>query len=55
MNLDEKVERFEDMGLNNEVLLGVYGNGFVKPNPIQQKGILPIIKGKDTIVIVNKK
>jgi len=31
------------------LLRGIYGYGFEKPSPIQQKAILPIIKGKDTI------
>jgi ATP-dependent RNA helicase len=38
------------MGLKEDLLRGIYGYGFVKPFPIQQKGILPIIQGKDTIV-----
>lgn len=37
------------MGLREEVLRGIYGYGFVKPSPIQQNGILPIIHGHDTI------
>ena len=48
-NWDETVESFDDMGLKEDVLRGVYGYGFVKPSPIQQKGILPVIQGKDTI------
>lgn len=41
------------MGLKEGVLRGIYGHGFVKPSPIQQKGILPVIQGKDTIAQVN--
>lgn len=37
------------MGLKEEVLRGIYGYGFTKPSPIQQKGILPVIQGHDTI------
>ena len=48
-NWDETVESFDDMGLKEETLRGIYGYGFVKPSPIQQKGILPVIQGKDTI------
>ena len=48
-NWEESVEKFDDLGLKEEVLRGIYGYGFVKPSPIQQKGILPIIQGKDTI------
>jgi superfamily II DNA/RNA helicase len=40
------------MGLKEGVQRGVYGYGFVKPSPIQQKGILPVIQGKDTIAQV---
>jgi superfamily II DNA/RNA helicase len=52
-NWEETVEKFDDLGLKEEVLRGIYGYGFVKPSPIQQKGILPIIQGKDTIAQVN--
>jgi len=41
------------MGLKEEVLRGVYGYGFNKPSPIQQKGILPVIQGHDTIAQVS--
>jgi len=37
------------MGLKEEVLRGIYGYGFTKPSPIQQRGILPVIQGHDTI------
>jgi len=52
-NWDEVVESFDDMGLKEGVLRGIYGHGFVKPSPIQQKGILPVIQGKDTIAQVS--
>jgi len=48
-NWDESVDRFDDMGLKEEVLRGIYGYGFNKPSPIQMKGILPVIQGHDTI------
>lgn len=48
-NWDESVDKFDDIGLKEEVLRGIYGYGFTKPSPIQQKGILPIIQGYDTI------
>jgi len=41
------------MGLKEEVLRGIYGYGFNKPSPIQQKGILPVIQGHDTIAQVS--
>jgi hypothetical protein len=48
-NWDESVDRFDDMGLKEETLRGIYGYGFNKPSPIQCKGILPVIQGHDTI------
>lgn len=52
-NWEEIVESFDDMGLKEGVLRGIYGYGFVRPSPIQQKGIMPVIQGKDTIAQVN--
>jgi hypothetical protein len=34
-NWDESVEKFDDLGLKEPVLRGIYGYGFVKPSPIQ--------------------
>jgi len=34
-NWDVSVDRFDDMGLKEEVLRGIYGYGFNKPSPIQ--------------------
>lgn len=48
-NWDLEVDNFDDMGLKEEVLRGIYAFGFKEPSPIQQKGILPIIQSKDTI------
>jgi superfamily II DNA/RNA helicase len=48
-NWDLVVNKFDDMGLKEPVLRGIYGYGFKEPSPIQQKGILPVIQGKDTI------
>lgn len=42
-NWDLEVDNFDDMGLKEEVLRGIYAFGFKEPSPIQQKGILPII------------
>jgi translation initiation factor 4A len=33
-NWDESVDRFDDMGLKEETLRGIYGYGFNKPSPI---------------------
>ena len=51
-NWDESVDRFEDLELKEEVLRGIYGFGFERPSPIQQKAILPILQGRDTIAQV---
>lgn len=48
-NWTKSVDNFEDLKLKTNLLRGVYGVGFVKPSVIQQKGILPILQGKDTI------
>jgi translation initiation factor 4A len=48
-NWDTTIEKFEDLNLKKDLLRGIYGCGFVHPSVIQQKGILPIIKGKDVI------
>jgi translation initiation factor 4A len=45
----ESVTKFEELELAPELLRGIFGYGFMKPSVIQQKGILPLLKGKDTI------
>ena len=42
-------ESFDDMGLPEAVLRGVYSNGFERPSAIQQKGIVPIKEGRDIL------
>jgi len=37
------------MGLNDELLRGIYEYGFEKPSAIQKRAIVPIIKGRDVI------
>lgn len=48
-NWDEVCESFDDMKLKDELLRGIYAYGFEKPSHIQQRGIIPVIKGNDTI------
>jgi translation initiation factor 4A len=48
-NWDLEVEKFDDMGLKEDILRGIYAYGYKEPTPIQRKGILPVIQGKDTI------
>lgn len=40
---------FDNMGLNTELLKGVYCYGFNKPSNIQQRAIVPLYKGHDLI------
>jgi len=48
-NFDESVETFDELNLKPDLLRGIYGYGFERPSIIQQKAILPIIKGNDVI------
>lgn len=48
-NWDRVVESFDEMGLKEELLRGIYAYGFEKPSAIQQRGILPVTTGRDTI------
>lgn len=49
-NQDEKVSSsFDDMGLKEDLLRGIYSYGFEKPSKIQEKVIIPIIRGKNII------
>jgi superfamily II DNA/RNA helicase len=40
---------FDDMGLEETILRGIYSYGFEKPSAIQQRAIVPVIKGNDII------
>lgn len=48
-NWDELCEKFDDMSLRDELLRGIYAYGFEKPSAIQQRAIIPCIKGRDVI------
>jgi len=43
------VEKFDDMGLDESILRGIFGYGFKVPSEIQSKAILPVIQGKDVV------
>jgi translation initiation factor 4A len=52
INISEELEicdNFDDMGLSEELLRGIYANGFEKPSAIQTKAIKPLITGRDII------
>lgn len=40
---------FDDMGLKEDVLRGIYAYGYERPSLIQQRAIVPICSGRDTI------
>lgn len=40
---------FDDMNLDEALLRGIYAYGFEKPSAIQQRAILPCIRGHDAI------
>merc|ERR1711971_430593 len=42
-------ESFDDYDLKENLLRGIYSYGFEKPSAIQQRGIKPILDGRDTI------
>ena len=46
---DEVIDNFDNMKLKETLLRGIYSLGFEKPSYIQQRGILPIMKGRDII------
>ena len=48
-NWTHQTNSFEDMPLKDALLRGIYSYGFERPSTIQEKGILPIIEGHDTI------
>jgi len=43
------VDSFDDLDLQEGLLRGIYSYGFEKPSAIQQRGIRPVLDGRDTI------
>ncbi|KAI0352992.1 DEAD-domain-containing protein [Trametes cingulata] len=43
------VSTFDDLGLKEDLLRGIYAYNFEKPSAIQQRAILPITQGRDVI------
>jgi len=43
------ITSFEQMGLKEDLLRGIYAYGFEKPSAIQQRAIGPVISGRDVI------
>jgi translation initiation factor 4A len=48
-NWDEIVDSFDNMGLHENLLRGIYAYGFEKPSLIQQRDIVPLSKRYDII------
>ncbi|GFQ03711.1 eukaryotic initiation factor 4a-3 [Phtheirospermum japonicum] len=45
----EPIMTFDEMGIKDDLLRGIYHHGFEKPSAIQQRAVLPIISGRDVI------
>ena len=45
----QTIAQWDDLSLCSEILRGIYAYGFETPSPIQTRGILPIMKGRDVI------
>jgi translation initiation factor 4A len=48
-NYNEIIESFDNMGLKEDILRGIYAYGFERPSAIQQRAIVPLCKGRDII------
>ena len=48
-NCHDVMATFDELNLREELQRGIYAYGFEKPSPIQQRAILPILQGRDTI------
>jgi superfamily II DNA/RNA helicase len=42
----ETVDSFDEMALKKELLHGIYSYGYERPSAVQQRVIMPVIKGK---------
>jgi translation initiation factor 4A len=42
-------DSFDDMDLHDNLLRGIYSYGYEKPSAIQQRAIMPVLDGRDTI------
>lgn len=43
------IKSFDEMGLRDDLLRGIFAYGFEKPSAIQQRALLPITQGRDVI------
>ena len=44
------ITSFDDFGLTDKMLRGLYSYGFEKPSEVQQKAIKPIMEGNSVII-----
>ena len=49
-NSDIHFDSFDELPLKENLLRGICAYGWDKPSPVQQKGIVPVIKGRDSII-----
>ncbi|KAJ1973914.1 translation initiation factor eIF4A [Dimargaris xerosporica] len=48
-NWEEVVDSFDGMNLREDLLRGIFAYGFEMPSAIQQRAIMPVVKGHDVI------
>jgi len=48
-NYEEVIDNFDNLSLQEDLLRGIYAYGFEKPSAIQQRAIMPLVKGHDII------
>ncbi|XP_035225399.1 eukaryotic initiation factor 4A-I-like [Stegodyphus dumicola] len=48
-NWEEVIDNFDNMQLHEPLLRGIYAYGFEKPSAIQQRAIMPCVRGLDVI------
>lgn len=53
-NWTEITDNFDDMNLKESLLRGIYAYGFEKPSAIQQRAIIPCIKGMEIYLCITK-
>ncbi|SMR45797.1 unnamed protein product [Zymoseptoria tritici ST99CH_1E4] len=46
---DETTDSFDAMNLSTDLLRGIYAYGFERPSALQQRAIMPIVRGKDVV------
>jgi len=49
VSAEDYIDNFDNMGLNDQLLRGVYAYGFEKPSVIQSRAIKPMMTGRDII------